>query len=1753
MKRKVVSLVLSIVMLSGSAAISPAAVSAAAIPESAGVSRAAAAEGIVMLENNGVLPLKPAANVVLFGYSRQMNGSAYPVNDGFGKDGFVTYGGGSGEVTAPYVVDLFAGLTNRKNDGKLQSVTDGGINPSADAVNAAALTNDTAVVVIRRFAAEASDLSAGAGGYLLSSDETALMDKVNAAFNNVVVVMNVGNAIDMTWVENYNHVSAVLMAWFPGMEGGNALADALCGVVNPSGKLVDTFARSLNDYPSTATFGQSNPQYTDDIYVGYRYFATADPNYQRVKYEFGYGLSYSTFSIADKAVKVDGDELVATARVTNNGPYPGKEVLQTYYAPPAGALNKPAFELAAYAKTSLLAVGQSETLEMRFPISSMASYDDLGKTGVISAYVMEAGDYNIYIGNSIKNATKSAAAGKYTQAGLKVTEQLSKKLAPQTAFDRLIDPVSNAYQSTSWTPVGGAPTPGTPNPIPGPATPPAPVSWTGTGPIILADVYKEPGLIYDFVKQFTTAQLQTLSRNQGSTILTNGTGAIGKLPQYGVPEANTADGPAGLRIGSIGSRAVIATSFPVGTMLACTWNPDIIRQAGAAVAAEMKLNKVDIWLAPGMNIHRNPRNGRNFEYYSEDPLVAGKCAAAMTKGVQGGGGLVTLKHFAANNQETNRYTTNSQVSERALREIYLKGFEIAVKDADPACVMTSYNYINGTRTEASYDLLTGVLRNEWGFKGMVMTDWWNGRASSALEIAAGCNLKNDDADSSINTVSLSALQANVIPIMDTVMRSFAFAQEISPDPALTAISVNPMQLTVGKATTVTVTVTGRNLDGQDVKAGIEGYPGTFVSVPGNTGSAVNLNIPADLLPIGTYNVVMTLNGVESTTKASLRVDVEKAYYYLVAASNNMIVGADPATFNSPGSMATMVANLSEPNNYAQFEILSLVPDRVSLKMMNGYLVTMEGTSYGSQMVRPRTAVPASPVNTGWEALILEDQGDGTIKIKRIGTDGTWYVNVAANGNLSTVQNSVGDSGKFRLVSLGAVATDPVVTGVTVTPSQINEGTAANLSVAVAGSYLSGAQVKVGIKGFDSSFVTVTGDTGATVIIPVTATMLTAGSYDVVVTVNGAESGVKGSLLVVAKALTLPKEGDTIYLVAARNGKIVGADPGTFGPPVDDTQLTMAANLDAVNDYAKLTVHYAFGSVFLQAANGLDVSMEGSAYGNNKVRPRTDPNAIAANGWEALQFEVQDDNTVKIKRVNAFDGIQYVDVAADGSLSTVAGSVGDTGKFRLVIMDSGIIVPPVDNYYRVSFNYNYPDAPANPADMMVAQDTAIGALPVPPIRAGFVFNGWCAYDGKTTVSSTNTCLMPTFYTAGTVIAADTALVANWSHVLDVDRNGSQATVSAYLSDQTIKSADVRVVLAAYSAGGQLLSIKSNVYAVPAKKPLRLTQQSPADVFGLDSATFETKSFTLDNIPANADTVKAFMWDAATFAPICGPVEPVAFSLIWSDEFDGSGIDSAKWTIPPDDNGGGNNQISYYQASAASINKTDPGIDGSTDGSALRIQATRQTGLPRGSWSSCKLTTQNLFKVKYGRIEARIKLPNNDKGFWPAFWMMPNDSVYGGWATSGEVDIMENKSRTPDTISSALHYGGAWAASNVMSAGRNRYTTIRAGANPTVASNTTPVQYSPVDTIIPGFNTGDWHTYAVEWYPDRMEYYVDGIRYQEINTWYTTVGGKQVQQPTPMDQDFYLILNLAVGGTFDNNAAPANGTIGNMYVDYVRVYK
>lgn len=918
MLRKITSLLLVLMLLVSAVTVTSLTAIATSAPGNPELARKAAGEGMVLLENDGVLPLAGGAKVALFG--------RYHIN-------LIKGGGGSGDVTTAYVRNVLYGMQQKQTAGKValnaylvnQYATNSGLtsndnNVTQAIVDEAAKDSDIAIVTLGRTSAEGSDRTSAAGSYLLSANETNMLTRINNTFNKVVVVMNICGVTDMAWIKNFNHISAVLIAWLPGMEGGNAIADVLCGDVNPSGKLVDTFANTYADYPASTNFGSSSRvTYREDIYVGYRYFETVDPTYQKVQYEFGYGKSYSTFDITNKAVTIDGNDLVATATVKNNGPYPGKEVLQTYFSAPAGLLNKPGKELAAFAKTKLLAVGESQTLTMRFPIADMAAYDDLGKTGKKSANVLEAGDYAVYIGNSIKNAGQSGVIYKYNVPALRVVEQLTEQLSPVTRFQRLIDPVTNqtedvgppapvhniaatgntvikAPETNTATAevryetvpnstdkcvaffnngneityklnvaqagtynivlryalgraalnnildfyVNGTLQPGNTvnmvqtgdgdgqgewyNFIDSPAyriTLPAGecslmlkskgsagnlLTYTlspATAPIIapfaasaatkptatlgsifdgnkgmqLLEVYNDPSKMGAFMNQLTDDDLIYLAQGHGATV-GGGTGTIGSLLKYGIPPMDTADGPAGIRL------STNCTMWPMGTLMACTWDVDLVQEVGRAIGVEAALNGVEVWLAPGMNIHRDPLCGRNFEYYSEDPLLTGKIAAAITKGVQSEGIGITIKHYAANNQETNRSGVDTLVSERAMREIYLKGFEIAVKEAEPWCVMTSYNLLNGTETAERYDLVTTILCEEWGFKGFVMTDWGN-NSNHAREEMAGNAVKMASGDTAglkaalaAGTLTRAQLERNIKLVLNVIMKSKAFAKLI---------------------------------------------------------------------------------------------------------------------------------------------------------------------------------------------------------------------------------------------------------------------------------------------------------------------------------------------------------------------------------------------------------------------------------------------------------------------------------------------------------------------------------------------------------------------------------------------------------------------------------------------------------------------------------------------------------------------------------------------------------------------------------------------------------------------------------------------------------------------------------------------------------------------------------------------------------------------------------------------------------------
>lgn len=586
---------------------------------------------------------------------------------------------------------------------------------SQELAQKAAEKSDIAIVILGRTAGEDKDNSATAGSYLLTDIEENMIAEVCRAFKRVAVVLNVGNIIDMKWVETYKP-QAVLYAWQGGMEGGNGVADVLTGKVNPCGRLSDTIAYDITDYPSMEGFGNGDTLiYKEDIYVGYRYFETAAKD--RVMYPFGYGLSYTDFESSILSFDASQDMVNLQVKVTNVGDRAGKEVVQVYVGAPAGLLGKPARTLEAFAKTGLLEAGESQVLTCIFPKKQLASYDDSGITGHKSCYVLEAGEYVIYAGSSVRNARY---AGSFTVDSLKVTEKLSEACAPVKPFMRL-----KAADGTMMEEAVPVRTVDLYARIADNRH--AEIPYTGDKGIKLKDVYEKKASMEEFLGQLTNEDLAILSRGEGmcSPRVTPGTatafgGVSDRLCEFGIPAGCCADGPSGIRM-DCGTHAF---SLPNGTALACSFNTELIGELFDMVGQELYKNRVDTLLGPGMNIHRTPLNGRNFEYFSEDPLLTGKMAAEQIRAMAKYKVTGTIKHFACNNQEFHRHDVDSVVSERALREIYLKGYEIAVKEGGAYSVMTTYGSLNGLWTAGNYDLNTTILRGEWGFDGIVMTDWW---------------------------------------------------------------------------------------------------------------------------------------------------------------------------------------------------------------------------------------------------------------------------------------------------------------------------------------------------------------------------------------------------------------------------------------------------------------------------------------------------------------------------------------------------------------------------------------------------------------------------------------------------------------------------------------------------------------------------------------------------------------------------------------------------------------------------------------------------------------------------------------------------------------------------------------------------------------------------------------------------------------------------------------------------------------------
>lgn len=739
------------------------------------LSKEAAKEGMVLLKNDKkVLPFAKGTRLALFGKA---------------SFDYVKGGGGSGDVTVSYTRNLYEGLTMQKDkvtvmtelsdfyrenvkaqykEGRVPGMT---VEPEIpeELLQKAKAYTDTAVITICRFSGEGWDRKSVVntenkniwaseeemakrsaeifenGDFYLTEAEKQMVEKVKSSFDKVVLVMNVGGMVDSSWFVQDEDIQSVLLAWQGGIEGGLAAAELLVGEGNPSGKLVDTFARELADYPSTEGFHESEKyvDYKDDIYVGYRYFETIPGAKDKVNYCFGYGLSYTDFSISAGNAYEEAGSIYVPVVVTNIGKKAGKEVVQLYFSAPQGKLGKPAKELAAFQKTRLLEAGESQSMVLSFAVEDMASYDDSGKVKM-SAYVLEAGEYHFFVGNSVRDVVELTYTWQLEQDT--VTKQLSKKLAPTSLKERMcadgtmeplptmepVDTDANALAPLKVEEMEGY----------------APAQrarerfhlWRDTlqeKHHFLKEVAEGKLSLDEFMTQLSEEQLADLLGGQPNTGVAN-TFGFGNLPEYGVPNVMTADGPAGLRINP--ECGVCTTSWPCATQLACTWNEELVYQVGVAGGEEVKENNIAVWLTPAVNIHRSPLCGRNFEYYSEDPFVAGKLAAAMVKGIQSNHVGACAKHFALNNKETNRKNSDSRASERAIREIYLKAFEIIVKEADPWAIMSSYNIINGRRASENRELLEDVLRGEWGFKGMVTTDWWT-NGEHYKEVLAGNDVK----------------------------------------------------------------------------------------------------------------------------------------------------------------------------------------------------------------------------------------------------------------------------------------------------------------------------------------------------------------------------------------------------------------------------------------------------------------------------------------------------------------------------------------------------------------------------------------------------------------------------------------------------------------------------------------------------------------------------------------------------------------------------------------------------------------------------------------------------------------------------------------------------------------------------------------------------------------------------------------------------------------------------------------------------
>ena len=838
--RKLLSVVLAVLLLASVGTSALAATQSADVSEleleNAAISQYIATQGMVLLENNGALPIAKSGAIALFGG---------------GVTGTITGGTGSGAVNVRDYTTVAEGFEAAGYEIVTEDYlaaygggASGGMGGQKDDIDvtpylSAAEKTDTAVYVIARNSGEGQDRTPGKGDYYLSDQEYANLELLAGAFDKVIVVLNTGGIMDTSFFSEIDGLDALLLMSQPGQQAGDALVQVMSGEVTPSGKLTDTWALDYYDYPSSETFAGNDGDiyhevYTEDIYVGYRYFDTFGLD---VAYPFGYGLSYTDFNISVDDVTADAETVTVKATVTNVGDtYSGKEVVEVYFSAPDGELEIPYQELAAFGKTDELAPGESQTLTISYDTASMSSYS-MDR----AAYILQPGTYVIRVGNSSRNTVPAAVL---TLDDTVVTEQLSNQMVQDQDIDTLKKPanasaepdsapITIALNAADFVTVNNA----SPyddeavvsyvtadsdyelvdqeaNPRNTKASTEAYESRVVSGypetieivekieSVQLADVATGKITMEEFVGNLTAEELSWFGAGTGMAFGSgepeegtlsyaiegaSGTTSNNAISTHGIPDIVLNDGPAGIHITQSYEKDgetwyQWCTAFPIGTLIAQSWDPEIMYMFGDALGAEMEELGVTLVLGPGMNIHRNPLCGRNFEYFSEDPLITGLTAGYETLGVQSHDGIgVTLKHYTANNQETNRNSENNSITERALREIYLKGYEIAIKMAQPMALMTCYNVNNSMPSADDYDLCTDIPRGEWGYQGLIMTDWGGGQSTPANAMHAGNDLLMPGGSSSQilaavenGSLPLGDLQKAAAHVLNIIMQSSQF-------------------------------------------------------------------------------------------------------------------------------------------------------------------------------------------------------------------------------------------------------------------------------------------------------------------------------------------------------------------------------------------------------------------------------------------------------------------------------------------------------------------------------------------------------------------------------------------------------------------------------------------------------------------------------------------------------------------------------------------------------------------------------------------------------------------------------------------------------------------------------------------------------------------------------------------------------------------------------------------------------------------